>query len=387
MKAGRKQPERVRTQANLEWPPTKEDLERLYLRESLSAMKISAAYGLKYENPKCGEALVLYHLRKNRISRRDAAAHVRKVTEVMVDGWVARYEAGESLKQIAAGELSPVTVFNHLRKRGLKLRDKVEEVIRVNTKHPKTPFSGDAHEMAYLLGYARGDLWITTHGRAIRARVSTTHPAMLEVFTDLFCRYGPVYEYPRECELTGFEWSADADLDRTFDFLNERPEAWLLDKSAFLHFLAGFFDAEGSIVFHKKGSGGAFELTLPNTDVGLLQKLVVKLQSLGFHPKLRIQNHRSDTRIINGYLMRRIEQMWRVDITRYREVRQLLQEMPLRHGEKVHKAAIALNLPYRASPQERAAIMDLWRQLIQTIEDEVQGSIRAAAELCMDFKE
>jgi|GEM_PF-7029607 hypothetical protein len=35
----RKQPERIQTEANLTWPPTKEDLERLYLRNRLSAAK------------------------------------------------------------------------------------------------------------------------------------------------------------------------------------------------------------------------------------------------------------------------------------------------------------------------------------------------------------
>src|SRR5580658_9094520 len=139
MTAGRNEPRRIQTAANLRWPPRKEDLERMYVGERLSAMKISNLYGLNYPNPKSGEAMILYHLKRQGISRRDCAEHVRKVTEEMVEGWVKRYEAGESLKQIAANEFSPVTVFLHLRKRGLQLRDKVEAQIEAVTKHARKP--------------------------------------------------------------------------------------------------------------------------------------------------------------------------------------------------------------------------------------------------------
>ena len=63
-----------------------------------------------------------------------------------MDAWVKRYESGESVKQIAGGEFSPVTVFHHLRKRGVKLRDKVEAQIEAVTKHERKSFSGSDSE-------------------------------------------------------------------------------------------------------------------------------------------------------------------------------------------------------------------------------------------------
>jgi hypothetical protein len=60
------------------------------------------------------ESTVLHHLKRNGITRRDPAAHTRKVTETMVDEWVVTYQKGESLKQIARDVVDPVTVFNHL---------------------------------------------------------------------------------------------------------------------------------------------------------------------------------------------------------------------------------------------------------------------------------
>lgn len=69
----------------LTWPPTKGDLERFCLVERLSAAKIAKAYGLKYKSPKVAESTALYHLKKNRIERRDPAQHIRKVTAEMAD--------------------------------------------------------------------------------------------------------------------------------------------------------------------------------------------------------------------------------------------------------------------------------------------------------------
>ncbi len=127
---------------------------KLYLAQRLSAMKISRIYGLKYPNPKSGESMVLWYLKKFGIKRRDKTEHARKVTEEMVDQWISRYQKGESLKRIAGEEFSPVTVFLHLRRRGVTLRDKVEAQIKAVTKYARTPFSGELTEKAYLLGFA-----------------------------------------------------------------------------------------------------------------------------------------------------------------------------------------------------------------------------------------
>jgi hypothetical protein len=70
MKTGRRPPQRDQTEANLQWPPTKEDLERLYVKEHLSAMKISKLYGLRYPNPKSGEVMILNHPRRRESRRR-----------------------------------------------------------------------------------------------------------------------------------------------------------------------------------------------------------------------------------------------------------------------------------------------------------------------------
>jgi hypothetical protein len=356
----------------LAWPPAKEDLQRLYIEQKLAAAKIATVYGLKYASAKTAESTILYHLKRNGITRRDPAAHVRKVTETMVDEWIVRYQKGESLKQIAGDAVDAVTVFNHLRKRGLSLRDKVEAQIKAVTIHLKVAFSGDYLEKAYLAGLAFGDLGITRHGRAVRARLSTTHPAMSKLFRDLFAGHGPVYEYPRLDQLAGYEWSLDCDLDSSFDFLlaaKLEPMRFVSDEKSFWSFLAGFFDAEGTVYFHKKRNGGAFELAMVNTDVGLLRKIVEELSRRGFALKLERVKVNQEKALRSG-VKNPGEFRWRILMWRFEDVCRLMATIPVRHSEKRAKIEIATRMARLTESKQKTAAMTEWRGLLNRIRNE-----------------
>lgn len=365
----------------LPWPPRAEDLRRLYLEEHLSAAKIADRYGLKYASPKTAESTILYHLKRSGITRRDKAEHIRRVAEVVVDDWVKRYEAGESLKQIAANEFSPVTVFLHLRKRGIQLRDKVEAQIKAVTKHPRKPFDGDANLKAYLTGIATGDYWVTTHGRAIRVRLGTTHPAMSRLFRELFEHHGPVYEYPKRTPLTEFEWSLDCDLDSSFEFLAKPVPDFMAEtysnEDLFMNFLAGFFDAEGSICYHKKHGHGAFEFSLANINQEIIQAIGRKLSELDFSPSVT-QGKQTPERLIRGMTISSTKPMWRLALWRFDDVKRILENLPSKHPEKIAKATIALKLRFRAAPEERDVILSEWQRLKLQIETDVSMYIEKA---------
>jgi hypothetical protein len=362
------------------WPPTKEDLERLYLVEKLSAAKIADVYGLtrKYKTPKVAESTILYHLKKNGIQRRDCAEHIRKVTAEMVDDWVARYLAGLSLKQIAGEAVDPVTVWNHLKARGLTLRDKVEAQIRAVTKYERKPFSGDRIERAYLMGLMYGDLHAVKHGRATRVRVSTTHPALADLFESLFSPYGHVQSYPREAELTGYEWSLECDLDKSFDFLLEKPsptEVSSLALDEFMAFLAGFFDAEGSLFLHEKYGGKTPEIAIRNTDVALLRIIERRIRSLRISSKLAWGEQDpgrfgGDTR----------GEIWTLSIWRFVSVRLLLELLPIRHKEKVAKSLIAMRFDSPPSSPGNILHEQEWESLAHTIEEDRNHFICKAEE-------
>jgi len=351
------------------WPPTKEDLERLYLEQKLSASKIATAYGLKYASAKTAESTILYHLKRNGIVRRDAAAHVRKVTETMEDDWIVRYQKGESLKQIAGDTASPVTVFHHLRKRGIKLRDKVEAQIKAVTIHKKTSFQGSPKDRAYLAGLTRGDFAVAKHGRAVRVRLGTTHPDMADLFRQLFSRHGPIYEYPKPALLTEYEWMLDCDLDSSFGFLAKSKtevSEYIQDSDLFMSFLAGFFDAEGTVYFHKKRSKGAFELSIVNTDAELIQEIGQELSRRGYAFKLERVKIDQEKMIKRG-IKNPGEFIWRIMLWRFEDVCKLMAKLPVRHPEKVAKIKIALSFAGFTEGRQKSEVLQEWEKLLSQI--------------------
>jgi LAGLIDADG-like domain len=347
----------------LAWPPRKEDLEKLYLVDKLSAAKIAKVYGLKYKNAKVAESTVLYHLKKNRIKRRDAAEHVRKVTEEMVNGWMSRYQAGESLREIAGRNVDPGTVWNHLKARGIVLRDKLEAQIQAVTKYERKQFIGNDVEKAYLMGLGYGDLDAVRHGRAVRVRVSTTHPAMAELFENLFSPYTHVSRYPRRAKLVGSEWTLECDLENSFEFLLSKPtiselETW--NASLFLAFLAGLFDAEGSVLLHKKGERRSPEVALINSDKNLIDFLLSRLGRLGFSAHVYWTKQKEDRNGINGN-----SNSGRVAICKFDEVLEFLGRVHLRHPERIAKAATVRELASGTSDSHE--VFEKWKRLKATI--------------------
>jgi hypothetical protein len=343
----------------LNWPPNRDDLQRLYLEERLSAMKIANRYGLRYASPKTAESTVLYQLKKFGIKRRDPAEHIRKVTESMVDEWVERYQRGESLKQIAGAHVDPVTVWNHLKRRNVALREKVEAQIQAVTKYERRPFDGDSIQKAYLLGLRYGDLNVVRHGRAIRVRVSTTHPAMADLFESLFSPYGHVQRYPRRAILTRCEWSLECDLDASFEFLLGKRMDVQLDSSTRnerLAFLAGLFDSEGTVYYHRKREFGSFELFFTNKSEELLRWIGDVLSELNV--KWKLERRIQDSRRLNGG---KNDQISRIVIWRTLDVEKLLQLLVPRHEERIKKKAIALEF-IGSFPKEKG-IVTKWREL------------------------
>ncbi len=342
-------------------------MERLYLVEKLSAAKIARLYGLKHPNPKSSETLVLYHLRMFGIARRDAAAHMRKVTEPIIDEWVKRYTAGESLKQVAGSEFSPVTVWNHLKGRGLQLRNKIEAQILAVSIHDKRPFDGKENDSAYLIGFAAGDLSTTKHGRAIRVRTSTTHPAMAELFDGLFGRFDPIYTYPKRAPWTNFEWSFDADLDSSFAFLFGSALSYLErlegNLEQFLSFLSGFFDAEGSIYLHEKANGFAPEIAVTNKNRELLEILAAGMMNCGVVSKL--EHREQDPARLGGSTLGDI---WVLRVWRLGDVQRLLHGLRLRHRERVDKARIALQFESPISLPSDRPLVNQWFELREQID-------------------
>ncbi|MDI6884668.1 MAG: hypothetical protein QMD00_06065, partial [Hadesarchaea archaeon] len=90
-------------------------------------------------------------------------------------------------------------------------------------KYARKPFSGEGHELSYLLGLRAGDIHARRRAtNTIGANVTTTCPPMIELFERTFGSYGYVKKYPVKGPLV-YGWYVYCDLDMSFNFLIEKP--------------------------------------------------------------------------------------------------------------------------------------------------------------------
>jgi hypothetical protein len=130
----------------------------------------------------------------------------------------------------------------------------------------------------------------------------------------------------------------------------------------FLSSLAGFFDAEGSIYFHKKGKGGAFEISITNADTEILIRIQRIMAFVGHHSKLETNDQDADRL---GYLKEGT--ISKIRVWRLVDVIGLLKMLHLRHAEKVTKAEIALSYQVARNPEVRAIARRQWAETKKAI--------------------
>ncbi len=174
---------------------------------------------------------------------------------------------------------------------------------------------------------------------------------MIELVTSLFVPYGPVRVYPRFSKLVGFEWTVEAELDKTFEFLLTEKDiapGYGADGEVVWAYLAGLLDSEGSVLL-RADKKFAPSISIANKDIQMHSWIVSELARLGFYAK----TGRGDT---NGVFRTRL---WRT-----KEVVNFLRAVPLRHPEKKAKARIILQEQVQ-SRHER------WRRCANEIDGDI----------------
>ncbi|MDI6884540.1 MAG: hypothetical protein QMD00_05410 [Hadesarchaea archaeon] len=260
-------------------------------------------------------------------------------------------------------------------KHGIPRRNRYDATI----KYPRTPFSGDRYERAYLLGLRAGDIHARRRAtNTIGVNVSTTSPAMIKLMEDTFGRYGRVNKYPAKGPLV-YEWYIYCDLDTSFDFLIEKPTG-VPDWGDFYAFLAGYVDSEGTITFDYTGSLRP-NFWIKSQDVELLGKIRWKLKNDGFHPSnlhLRTKSGTWTSRIsrLNGasISIQNTRDYYQLSLHRRSEIAKLVKKLIQfsRHGEKVERMRLALKTTEKQLTEEEA------RNFIQNANREKEECIKAA---------
>lgn len=210
----------------------------------------------------------------------------------------------------------------------------------------KQPFSGNKEEKAYLMGLRFGDFSAQIHGKCIRVYVGSTHPAMLNLFRNIFSIYGKIGIYPKHSKSSNsrmpkYSWRIYCDVDKTFDFILKKhdkiPEWITQDNKLFLSFLSGYFDAEGCIsISYKYGNGGNVSWIIKSTDKQILENINQILLNQDLNIVMRLCKSADGVEYRKDY--------WSIVINRRKQVLKLLNSMNLKHEEKIMKYKLAIEL-------------------------------------------
>jgi len=249
-----------------------------------------------------------------------------------------------STRQIAklTGVHSKNAVTYWLLKHNIAIRDDLTATILANRKYPRHPFTGNNQEKSYMLGLRAGDLNAQRNScLTIKARLATTHPAMKTLMENTFTKYGTVYALPYFNRYSQkFEWDILVWLDNSFEFLIKKSTCipkWIIRNTGnFLSFLAGYFDAEGTVVLTQYKNRPSFSLTVATHDKNILRDAFQALKNMGLHPRMRIHMLKG-TRTCYGP---QNADCWALALYRRAEILHLADHLPLRHPEKIRRLAL-----------------------------------------------
>ena len=176
---------------------------------------------------------------------------------------------------------SPGLVRNRLREYKIPIRTHYEAHLLCNQpRYERHDFDGGLEEKAYLIGFRRGDLYVyQARPRTIVVSMSSTKSAQLNLFQNLFSKYGHIWQGKKRIDNYG-DIPICCYLNNTFEFLLDKKdliEPWILkNTNYFAAFLAGYSDAEGSFCLCK--GNGVFEIR--SNDKNILQQIRDKLINL-----------------------------------------------------------------------------------------------------------
>ncbi len=174
-------------------------------------------------------------------------------------------------------------------------------------------------------------------------------------------------------ENNAYQWALRVVVHDSFSFILGKPlepPKWALANHNILDFVAGFFDAEGSIfittrIRHNRWRVIETSLSISNTRKGLLR--VVALLLRDYHPTVELYRRKGPDP--SAYRGIRKRNQWRLIIRRRVAVERLLREWSIRHPEKVLRSNIALatlrGLPY---VNVQSSVRKLRRQIRKEIE-------------------
>lgn len=301
-------------------------IENLYWNEKLSLAKIAKEIGVSAGLIR--KKMVSWGIKRRATRKRELIKPSKEELERVY------YDKNKSIKDVLKQfDAGMVTLFRWLKEYNINPQRR--------WKYNKTSFSGDEKEKAYILGLVAGDIHARKNNRQISAELTSTHPAMIELFYSVFSKYGTPKRYIKHNKkIERNEWRAYVLLDKSFDFmLSDNLE---INNENFYHFLAGFFDCEGCLYIYKNTGGNiGISFLIYNSNKELLEKIKQRLERDKFHPKL-IKCFNKGGKTSNGYF--RGVDLWAIALYQKEEIIQIMTTLPIKHREKIDKFNIVKSL-------------------------------------------
>ncbi len=255
-----------------------------------------------------------------------------------------------------------------------------KESAKLRSKHKRSSFSGTPEKEAYMLGFGNGDLtaWQVS-GTAVMVTSTTTHPAFAELFHLLFDEYGHVYEYPMHEKDKGYKWKLAVRLDNSFQFLLFSAETAIArferDRAVFMCWLAGLLDADGHIYIGVDDNYLRVRIEFGSVNKPVLISVGNALKLFRYHPSGPYLGSSAGFTTPLGITYR--SDMWRLEIQRTHEARELLSELPIAHSEKLLRKELALSFSIQ-SRIDRERIASRLEEIKSEIRDQVRNYIELA---------
>jgi transposase-like protein len=320
-----------------------DELVRLYCDEGLSTSSVARRLGWS-ESAIRGRLVALGIARRTPWARNAVSCDPAELVRLYV-------EDSLSLSAIAARHgCSLTTIWRKLQASGVACREGGSGL-----RYERIDFSGDLAEKAYLVGFRIGDLNVELHGRTVVVKCTSTRGEQVQLFRQLFERYGHVYTDEatlarRQRQSIGMSVA----LNRTFDFLLPKQDAvpeWVLigNDEVFFAFLAGYIDAEGYFhTYHQGPRQTALAcLEVRSYDATLLTQLGDGLNDRGVicaPARLRVR-----AGYTNGYGVRSNRNLWGLGVHRVEALRRLFEQIDpyVRHAKRRRDMVRAWNVVLR----------------------------------------
>jgi hypothetical protein len=204
------------------------------------------------------------------------------------------------------------------------------------------------------------------------------------LFRDLFEPYGHVYQDPRYKKDTGtYEWNIYTIVDGSFEFLFSSFSdlaGWILSKTSItMAYLAGLFDAEGSVGIYPAKRLTSLNVVYYNTNLDLMWFVCGAIRKVGYRPLEPYLDKKKGFRS-PGYKIEMKKDYWRVLLARFEECQTFLRGLPIRHTEKIEKRALAVTIKSGQAWKDIGPKVESIRSSIKSHRDSFVDEARIAYE-------